>query len=167
MKNKCYHFCTKKFFNELNSKKIIFPDNRESLNTNKYAYDYLFKYKNINNGNGMFFAWQNPSYKGYPIQYCDEDKANYVLLEMNVPINFCIKTNYENWCSFICDLDEANGDLNLADEICKEDYGIKDGLEGSFNSIFNISNIDQIQTLLFHINIDWIKSYKFTKNIII
>lgn len=162
---KAYHFCTKEFYEKLKEKQIIKADNRKSTDNNKFAYNYLFEEKNINNGNGMFFLWGDLYNKGYNIKYCSEVEANYVLLELDIPKDIAIDTNYDNWCSFIMDLYEADGDCQLADKICREQFGIKNGLEGSYNSIYDI-NLDTkiIQILVPYLDYNWIKSIKYTKN---
>lgn len=162
---KAYHFCTKEFYEKLKEKQIIKADNRKSTDNNKFAYNYLFEEKNINNGNGMFFLWSDLYNKGYNIKYCSEVEANYVLLELDIPKDIAIDTNYDNWCSFIMDLYEADGDCQLADKIYREQFGIKNGLEGSYNSIYDI-NLDTkiIQILVPYLDYNWIKSIKYTKN---
>lgn len=163
-KIKCYHFCKKKFYDELLRKKIIIANKYISQNdlTEKlpehYVKDYVFINKNINNGMGMFFAWSNHQYKGKTLF---DDNGEYYLLEILTDEKNCIKTHYENWCSFGMDLYENNGDLHETDIYCKEEFGIIDGLNGSYNAIYDISNTnDEIQILLPYINLDDVKSAK-------
>lgn len=157
---KCYHYCTNEFFHELMDKQIIYANDVINTENASYVKNYVFKEKKLNKGNGMFFTWTHPDYKG-PIKY--DEKGKYSLVELEVPENIAIKTNYENWCSFQVDLDEANGNLELADKICREDYGIKDGLLGSYNAIFDLSDTKmEIQVLLPYIDLKWVKS---TKNV--
>lgn len=161
---KCYHFCDKNFYNSLLKDKLIHANNIINYTKNPfkigedYVKEFVFKNKKINNGNGMFFAWSNPNYKG-EITYTD--KSNFILLELDVPEEICIKTNYENWCSLGMDIFEANGDLELANKICKEEIGIKNGLEGSYDAIFYIDENSEIQILLPSINIEWVISASF------
>lgn len=161
-----YHFCTKEFYNKLKEKQEIKADDRNCLELNlSSAYKYLFKEKMINNGNGMFFLWGDKKNKGTTIKYCNENEASHILLELRIPADICIDTNYENWCSFIMDLEEADGDYQLADEICREDFGIKDGLEGSYNNIYDISgDKDILQILIPYIKYDWIESLSYVEN---
>lgn len=168
--NKLYHFCTKEFYkklkreNKINAGNIAYstPDN------NRYAYKYIFEEKSINAGNGMFFLWNDKKNKGNEIKYCSKDNAKYMLLELEVPTEISIVTNYDNWCSFIMDLYEADGDYQLADEICREEYGIKDGLEGSYKSIYEFDyEYDILQVLVPYICFDWIKNIDYVENKII
>lgn len=109
----------------------------------------------------MFFCWSHPNYKG-DIEF--DDNGEYLLLELEVDSDICLKTNYENWCSFAMDLYDADGDLNLADKYCKE-MGIKGGIKGSYNAIFDTSdNEDEIQILIPFISTSFIKSIKRCKN---
>lgn len=165
---KCYHYCTKEFLQELIDKRVIYP--KQAVNytdvSNKIAEDYVKEYvfenKKINKGNGMFFCWSHPDYKG-DIEY--NDNGDYILLELYVPWQEAIKTNYENWCSLGMDLYEANGDYQLADKICREQYDIKDGLEGSYQAIFDTSDErDEIQYLLPYINSKWILQWYIVSN---
>ena len=160
---KRFHFCTKEFLKELQEKSIIYADNRETNDRNKYAYDYIFfKEKKINNGNGMFFIWKDYNCKGNNIKLNDNPSdGEFVLLELNIPSNICIDTDYDNWCSFIMDLDEADGNYDIANEICLE-YGIKDGLEGSYKCIYDIDDNSRIQTLIPYFDINWISNIKYT-----
>lgn len=66
-------------------------------------------------------------------------------------------------CNFILDLDEADGDLQLAEEICQES-GIKDGLEGSYQLIFEIEDDSNIQSLVPCLKQNWITAIHYTKN---
>lgn len=69
---KRFYFCTKKFLKELQEKSIIYADKRETKDNNKYAYDYtFFKEKKINNGNGMFFLWEDYKCKGNKVELYD------------------------------------------------------------------------------------------------
>lgn len=168
--NKLYHFCTKEFFEQLQQENIVIAgDIKQSVpDNNKYAYNYIFKEKNINNGNGMFFLWYDKKNKGSEIKYCKKEDANYILLELEVPTDISIVTNYDNWCSFIMDLYEADGDYKLADEICREDYGIKDGLEGSYKGIYDYDDkYDILQVLVPYMRYNWIIGIDYVENKII
>lgn len=48
----------------------------------------------------MFFLWSVLYNKGYNIKYCSEVEANYVLLELDIPKDIAVDTNYDNWCWF-------------------------------------------------------------------
>lgn len=164
---KRFHFCKKDFYEKLMSEGVIHADDRVSTDNNKYAYKYAFSTPHrLNNGNGMFFTWKNPLDLGYEIKYSEESNADYVLLEIDIPKELTIDTDYQNWCSFILDLYDADGDVKLANEYCIED-GIVGGIEGSYNAIFDIDNTSAIQTLIPYIKSKWIKSVKYTKNIIV
>lgn len=168
--NKLYHFCTKEFYEKLKKDGEINAGNIKYSNQdkNKYAYKYIFEEKSINNGNGMFFLWSDKKNKGYSIDYCDKEEANYILLELEIPSDICIETNYDNWCSFIMDLHEADGDYKLADKICREDYGIKDGLEGSYNAIYDIDDeLIILQILVPYIRFNWVTEVEYVKNKIV
>lgn len=162
---RCYHFCTNDFVEELLSKKIIYADNNLRLKEDEpasYIKKYAFETMRLNNGNGMFFAWSNPFYKGN-INFSKE--GNYSLLELDLGDDKVeIKTNYENWCSFGTDIYEANGDLKEADKICRE-YGILNGLKGSYQAIFDTDDeSDEIQVLLPYIKSEWIIDIKRCSN---
>jgi hypothetical protein len=139
-------YCTKEFYNELSEKEVIIADNRVNMrdDSTKYGYDYLFNKMNINNGNGMFFAWTNYDYKGN-INF-KEEETDFKLLKLDV--DEYIKTDYENWCSFCMDLDDCDGNLEEADAYCKEELGIEDGIVGSYNAIFDIDDNNEVQLLL-------------------
>ena len=160
---KRFHFCTKEFLEELKNKSIIYADDRNPKGSTNFAYDYIFfKEKKINNGNGMFFLWEDYKCKGNKINISNNpNDGEFALLELNIPSKLCIDTDYDNWCSFIMDLDEADGDYNLADEICIE-YGVEGGLKGSYQSIYNIDDNTRVQTLVPYINFDWIEDIKYT-----
>lgn len=157
---KAYHFCTKEFYKELIMNGIIYANDkiyyRDELHKigEDYVKEYVFKVKKLNNGNGMFFAWSNPEYKG-KIKY--NDNGDYILLELNIPDGIGIKTHYENWCSLGMDIYDANGDYTLADKYCREEFGIKDGLEGSYNAIFELEKYAETQILLPYIDSKWIR----------
>lgn len=160
-KLKCYHYCENSFYEELLQKEIIEANDEVIIPDEKlaehYVKEYAFKVKKMNNGNGMFFAWSNPAYKGN-IEFCDNGK--YSLLELEVEEDMVVKTNYENWCSFGMDLYDNDGDINEADEYCRE-IGIVDGINGSYNAIFDCSDQhSEIQILLPYIKKDWIQSVK-------
>lgn len=168
--NKLYHFCTKEFYEKLKKEDRIKAGKIKCSNkdNNRYAYKYIFEEKAINNGNGMFFLWGDKKNKGSEIKYCKKENANYVLLELDVPIDISIKTDYDNWCSFIMDLHEANGDYGIADEICREEYGIKDGLEGSYNAIYDFDDKSSIQQILIpYIEFNWITGVDYVENKIV
>lgn len=114
----------------------------------------------------MFFLWENPEKKGIPIQLVDESKASFSLLELEIPDEIGMDTDYDNWCSFIMDLHEADGDLQVADEICQE-FGIENGLEGSYQAIFLTNESSNIQTLVPYLKSEWITSIQYTENKII
>lgn len=152
---KCYHFCDVSFLEKLKEDNIVTANNiMTDCSSLKDGYKYLFIDKKINKGNGMFFTWKNPQYKGYEIKENPEGK--YALLELDVPKDIAVITDYENWCSFCLDLDEADGDLKVADENCKRLY---DGfsLRKSYESIFYIESDDRIQVLLPYIKKEWIQ----------
>ena len=160
-KIKCYHYRTGEFYKTLLKEQCIIANNQISLDvkTEKFPEDYVKEYvfikKNINGGNGMFFTWSNPEYKGKIVH---DDSEQFFLLELEVEEDICIKTHYENWCSLGVDLFQNDGDINETDEYCKE-IGIADGLDGSYNCIYDISDTsDEIQILLPYINAEWIKS---------
>lgn len=165
----CYHYCSYDFFEELKSKRVIYADDRSHKfdkmgNSNNiepisYAKEYLFREKKINNGNGMFFAWTNPDYKGNIVYL---DKPGFVLLKLEVPTDSIIKTDYENWCSFGLDIYDADGDLHLADVYCRNS-GIPEGLEGSYKSIFNIKDPSEVQILLNKLSLDWVVDFKYVE----
>lgn len=168
--NKLYHFCTKEFYEKLKKEGRINAGNiKYSIQDNKkYAYKYIFEEKAINNGNGMFFLWGDKKNKGNEIKYCNKEEANYILLELEVPSDIYIITNYDNWCSFIMDLHEADGDYKLADEICREEYGIKNGLEGAYNAIYDFDDkYDILQILIPYIRFNWVTDVYYVKNKII
>ena len=159
---KCYHFCSNEFLSQLLECGVV--DANKKLNLIKgepasYVKDYAFNVKKINNGNGMFFSWSNPSYKG-DIKF--DENVSFSLIELEIEDDsIAIKTNYENWCNLGVDIEEANGDLELADKYCREDYHIVDGLQGSYNSIFDISDDQmEIQVLLPFLKKEWIKSIR-------
>lgn len=167
---KLYHFCTLEFYEKLKEERIVpagdialsIPDN------NKYAYKYIFEEKKINNGKGMFFLWHDKKNKGYEIKYCKKEDAKYILLELEVPRDIVTITNYDNWCSFVMDLYEADGDYELADEICRTDFGIKDGLEGSYNAIYDYDEEqDILQALIPYIDFFWITDKEYVKSKVI
>lgn len=168
--NKSYHFCTKEFYEKLKKDGQINAGNIKysTKDKNEYAYKYVFEEKAINNGNGMFFLWNDKKNKGSDIKYCNKEETNYILLELEVPSNISIITNYDNWCSFIMDLHEADGDYKLADEICREEYGIKDGLEGSYNAIYDFDDKSSIQQILIpYIEFNWITGVDYVENKIV
>ena len=161
-KVKCFHFCTGDFLTELQNKGVVVANDTINLLEPKdaasYAKEYAFITKQLNNGNGMFFAWSNPEYKGV-VKVCSGGK--YRLLELEVPKDECILTNYQNWCSFGTDLFDVDGDLDAADILCREEFGIVDGLQGSYDAIFDISDeLDERQVLLYRLNSEWIKSIR-------
>lgn len=160
---KRYHFCSKEFLKALQTQQTIEAGPHVSKDHNKYAYDFLFLKKQLNNGNGMFFLWEDPEKKGIPIQFVEEVQAEFVLLELNIPKGVGIETDYDNWCSFIMDLHEADGDLQVADEICRE-FGIEDGLQGSYQAIFATDDSSIIQTLIPYLKWDWITAIHYTLN---
>lgn len=159
-----YYFCTKEFYNKLKNGGEIKADNRKSIGNEKYAYDYIFNNKKINKGNGMFFLWGDKNNKGNDIKYCTKEEASYILLELEMPKDICIETNYDNWCSFIMDLYEANGDYELADEICREEFGIKNGLDGSYDLIYDTDCKYISQLLVPYIKYNWIKNIYYVEN---
>lgn len=159
---KRFHFCSKDFLKDLQTKGWIEAGEPHKSGHLAYAYDYLFKTKQINGGNGMFFLWEHPDKKGV-IHWCDEAEASFVLLELSLPKDIVIDTDYDSWCNFILDLDEADGDLQLAEEICQES-GIKDGLEGSYQLIFEIEDDSNIQSLVPCLKQNWITAIHYTKN---
>ena len=114
----------------------------------------------------MFFLWENPTKKGKTIEFVDKSLANFVLLELEIPNNIGIDTDYDNWCSFIMDLYESDGDYKVADEICRE-IGIENGLDGSYQAIFKTDDYSNIQTLVPYLKSDWIVSIQYTKNKIV
>ena len=61
-----FHFCTKEFYNDLQERKEIIADDRDFDISEPAGYvkNYVFKVMKLNNGNGMFFTWSNPEYKG-------------------------------------------------------------------------------------------------------
>lgn len=158
---RCYHFCNEDFYNNLIVQKEIIANDNINIPEFKhkhgehYVKEFVFINKRLNNGNGMFFAWSNPDYKG-EIEFDSEGK--YYLLELNVPEDICIKTHYENWCSLGMDLYDVDGDIEKADTLCRELFGIKNGLEGSYEAIFEINEQDEIQILMPYIKKDWINS---------
>lgn len=164
-----YYFCTPSFLNQLKEQEKIeaTPYTLNEEDHHVYAYDYLFHHKQINKGNGMFFLWQDPTKKGYSIEVTDESNALFVLLELEIPKEIIVETDYDNWCSFIMDLHEADGDLTLADEICRDEFGIEDGLEGSYRAIFDINENSNIQTLIPYLKWEWVRNIQFTQNKII
>lgn len=163
MKLKCYHFCSNEFLKELLKRKEILATpykmpNTEFILPEHYVKEFVFNIKKINAGTGMFFAWSNPSYKGN-VMY--DDNGKYSLIEFEVDEDICLKTNYENWCSLGTDLFDVNGDLQLADKYCREEFGIVNGLEGSYEAIYDISDRNmEVQILLPYLKADWIKSLK-------
>lgn len=165
---KRFHFCRKEFLKELQEKSIIYADKRETKDNNKYAYDYtFFKEKKINNGNGMFFLWENYKCKGNKVELYDTDNSGeYALLELDIPSELCTDTDYDNWCSFIMDLYEADGDYKIANEICI-DAGVTNGLEGSYECIYDIDENSRIQTLVPYLDINWISDIKYTNTKVI
>lgn len=164
---KAYHFCDKEFFYKLRDELKIEADDRITDEIRYFAYDYLYNTVKINNGNGMFFLWENPEARGYEIKYCDESKAESVLIEFEIPSELCVITDYYNWSSFIMDLHEANGDYEIADKICREEFGIKGGLKGSFNNIYHIDEHSIIQILAPYFKYEWVKNFKFVEHKII
>lgn len=161
---KVFHFCTREFYEELLEKKEIIADDRDyDLDIPAgYIKNYAFNIMKINNGCGMFFTWTHPDYKG-PVKY--DPHGDYALLELDVNEDLAIKTNYENWCSCALDIFDCNGDLKEADLYCREEFGIKNGLKGSYEAIFDISNSsDEIQVLLPLLKSEWIISCRYCKN---
>ena len=159
-----FHFCTKEFYEDLLEKKEIIADDRDfDLNEPAwYVKQYVFKTMKINNGNGMFFTWSNPEYKG-TIEY--DSNGDYTLLELEVDETLAIKTHYENWCSCGMDIYECNGDLKETDSYCRDELGMKDGLKQSYEAIFDTLNyLDEIQVLLPLLKSEWIISAKTCKN---
>jgi len=161
---RCYHFCCDAFLKELLRNGTIYADSNLRLKKDEpvsYAKEYIFKIKKLNKGNGMFFTWTKPSYKG-DIRY--DEKGLYNLIELDVDEAVEIKTHYENWCSLGMDLAQVNGDLKEADILCKE-LGLKNGLLQSYNAVFDISNeADEIQILLPYIKKEWIVAVTKCKN---
>ena len=78
-----FHFCTKEFYNDLQERKEIIADDRDFDISEPAGYvkNYVFKVMKLNNGNGMFFTWSNPEYKG-TIEY--NSNRDYMLLELEV-----------------------------------------------------------------------------------
>lgn len=160
-KIKCYHYCDNDFYENLMKEEIVYANDKISIENEKsgacYVKEYVFKVKKINNGNGMFFAWSNPEYKG-PIELSSNGK--YILLELEVEETAIIRTDYENWCSFGMDLYDSDGDIKIADEYCKE-IGIINGIKGSYEAIFDCSDEhSEVQILLPYIKQSWIKSMR-------
>lgn len=157
---KCYHFCSSDFYKKLLKENIIYADSDLRLNDGEpasYVKKYAFITEQLNKGRGMFFAWSNPCYKG-EIEF--DNNGSYILLELSMKNeDIAILTNYENWCSLGVDIHLCDGDLKLADEYCREEYHMKNGLKDSYNAIFDVSNsLDEIQVLLPFIKKNWIKS---------
>lgn len=103
---KCYHYCTSKFLEDLQEKRIIMAGKTnftQKLWGAEFAQDYAFNKIKINNGNGMFFAWQHSDYKWKLDDILTDIDIGYKLLELEIPRGDevkIIKTHYENWCSF-------------------------------------------------------------------
>lgn len=157
-KLKVFHFCTKTFYNDLISKEIIIADCRDIYKEEPayYVKNYVFKVRKLNNGNGMFFAWTRPDYKG-KIEYSED--GDFILLELLVDEEIVVKTSYENWCSCGMDIFDCEGDLKKTDLYCKEVLGMQNGLEDSYKAIFDLSDpIGEIQVLLPYIKSEWIKN---------
>ena len=159
-----FHFCTKEFYNVLQERKEIIADDRDFDISEPAGYvkNYVFKVMKLNNGNGMFFTWSNPEYKG-TIEY--NSNGDYVLLELEVDENIAIKTHYQNWCSCGMDIYDCDGDLEETDLYCRNELGMKDGLKQSYEAIFDTSDCsDEIQILLPYIKSEWIVSAKACKH---
>lgn len=158
---KRYHFCSKEFLRDLQTQEVIeagIPDKSGSL---RYGYDYVFQTKQLNGGNGMFFLWETLERKG-TVDYCEEEDASFVLLELAIPRQEALDTNYDEWCNLCSVLDEADGDLILADDYC-HDY-INGGLDQAYELLFDLGDDCLIQTLVPRLNQAWITAIHYTKN---
>lgn len=158
---KCYHFCSEEFYNSLMEKGVIEANDTITYKGGKepipedLVKEYVFKTRKLNGGKGMFFCWSKPNYKG-DLKHKEDGK--YYLLELVLDDSKCIKTHYENWCSLGMDLYENDNDLERTDIYCR-DIGFVDGLESDYQSIFAISEGDEIQILLPMIDKKWIRGY--------
>lgn len=161
-----YHFAHVDFYNELKEKvSISCNDSLKNIGAlTPFAYEYAFKYKKLNKGNCMFFTWANTTEKWFHPEFVEI--GDYVLLEMSIPNELLIETDYDNWCSFITDLDFADGDLEVAGEIYREQGG-KGGIEESYNDIFNLTGSIRRQCLVPRLEFNWIKSVRYVKSKII
>ena len=163
-KIKCYHFCTIDFYKLLLEKNKIIANENINYHDPKipedFVKEYVFREKRLNNGKGMFFCWSNPHYKGN-IDFNDNGK--YCLLELEIDEYLCIKTHYENWCSLAMDLYENDNNLIETDKYCKS-IGMVNGLLDSYNSIFNIRELEEVQILIPYIESGWIKNMVRTNN---
>lgn len=158
----CYHFCSRKFLQELKNKKLIIPNKKhlERDNNRINAYNYLFNKLHVNS---LFFAWYDKDNKDSDIEYVA--KSDIVLLTLDVPKEQCILTDYYNWCDVIFCLD-GNNTMEDAKKIALEE--MKCTFDIVYNSIFDVSNPNRNrQVLLKSINYNWIKNIEYVKKKII
>lgn len=154
---RCYHFCSTEFFNELTSKKRIFPIKSDVGNRNN-AYEYLFH--EINEDKPMFFAWQSLENRGEKIVYLDI--SNIMLLTLDVPDEEVTLMNYYNWVDFIyfMELDKGGPQTIKA---------VKDELGCNFKTFYDcIFWLDDgykiLQCLLKKMDIQWVIDFKYVKS---
>ena len=138
----CYHYCTDEFLKELEKKKVIKPSKyvpiEHPTRPSQVIMKKVFIDDNLNNGYGMFFAWEHPDYQG---KVNVVSNSNIRLLELRVPEGEYIETNYREWCDYALDLFRGNNQTN-----------------GSY--IFNVNNVQETQYLLRKIKYNWIRDIK-------
>ena len=171
--SKLYHFCCQEFLERLIDTGEVKPVNQLYQGNRRRAYDILFQ--RLNNGNDMFFAWGALENKGDKIEYIEKDKvtdSTYVLLELDVPEDEFISTNYYNWCDLIWILEHGETPQG-AGEIAQEEFGTPgktpvEAFETIYSCVFNLEDgYHYEQMLLKTIKKEWITGIKYVANKII